>query len=75
MKCVTETEVSGTDDMRGASPQKTPTEKKKLEDGPKPFPKRSKKMCKYGPKSYLTNSKCIEEFEHHCVSCYVRVHD
>ncbi len=46
-----------------ASPKKTPT-KRKLEGNAKPSPKRSKPVCKYGPKCYQTNPKHMEEFEH-----------
>ncbi|XP_064384237.1 DNA ligase 3-like isoform X2 [Halichondria panicea] len=53
----------GSDCDTMASPKKTPT-KRKLEGNPKPSPKRSKPVCKYGPKCYQANPKHMEEFEH-----------
>ncbi len=68
-------EALGSDDERGgdvmdigASPQKTPTKKRKLEDDIEPSPKRLKKMCKYGSKCYQTNPEHLKEFEHRKVS-------
>ncbi len=68
-------EAGGSDGKRGDSamdtqdsPRKTPTKKRKLEDGANPSPKRSKQVCKYGPKCYQANPKHIEEFEHPWVS-------
>ena len=55
----------------GVSPKKTPTKKRKPEsrdDDSEPAPKRSKPVCKYGPKCYQTNAKHREEFEHPLVS-------